>query len=214
VTYSRRLDGLYLVVAPVLPPNPLLVVVEKALRGGVDIIQITAEKENTVTSRFVRDLLNLARQYSVPLLINGKLRLMHEVKADGMHFDTYDVTPDEVRRKLSQRCVVGYTLGNDPEWLKWAENVGADYVSFCSVFPTSSATQCEIVPIETVKAARSRTKLPIFAAGGINLQNAQLVLEAGVDGIAVMSAILKAQDPEQVTRSFKEIVIKYRRHLS
>jgi thiamine-phosphate pyrophosphorylase len=210
MTFSRRLEGLYLVVAPILPFDRLLVVVEKALTGGVDIMQFVSGEEASDTVGFGRDLSHLAKQHGVPFLINGKLQLMQEVGADGMHFDTYDTTPGEVRRKLGGRYIVGYTLGNDLERLKWAEDVGADYISFCSIFPTSSATQCEIVPIETVKAARSKTNLPIFAAGGIDLQNADLVLEAGADGIAVVSAILKARNPDQVARTFKDIIRKHR----
>jgi thiamine-phosphate pyrophosphorylase len=116
-----------------------------------------------------------------------------------------------VRQALGERSVVGYTLGNDLSKLKWAESVGADYVSFCSVFPTSSVTQCEIVPIEWVKSAKSISKLPVFASGGITLGNVHLVLEAGADGVAVISAILKASDPELAARSFKEIIRRYRR---
>jgi thiamine-phosphate pyrophosphorylase len=210
MTFSRRLEGLYLIVAPVLPFDRLLVVVEKALTGGVDIMQFVSGEEASDTVGFARDLSHLAKQHGVPFLINGRLQLMQESRADGMHFDNYDTTPGEVRRKLGGRCIVGYTLGNDLEKLKWAEDVGADYISFCSIFPTSSATQCEIVPIETVKAARSKTNLPIFAAGGIDLQNAHLVLEAGADGIAVVSAILKARNPDQVARTFKDIIRKHR----
>jgi thiamine-phosphate pyrophosphorylase len=214
VTDSKMLKGLYLVVAPILPFDGLLIAVEKALKGGVDVLQFIPENGSLETSSFAKHLLNLTRQYGVPFLVNGELELMQRIKADGMHFDTYDMTPSEIRQRLGERCIVGYTLGNDLERLKWAENVGADYVSFCSIFPTSSATQCEIVPIQTVKTARARTTLPIFAAGGINLHNARLVLEAGADGIAVISAVLRASDPEQIARSFKEIIRRYRTHIS
>jgi thiamine-phosphate pyrophosphorylase len=70
------------------------------------------------------------------------------------------------------------------------------------------------VPLETIRTARSRTSLPIFAAGGINLENAHLVLEAGVDGIAVTSALLKAKDPKQTAISLKKIIRNYRRNIS
>jgi thiamine-phosphate pyrophosphorylase len=214
VTYLKKLEGLYLVVAPILPLDRLLVVVEEALKGGVDIVQFISKEKTSEASGFAGHLLNIAKQHGVPFLINGKLQLMRKIKADGMHLDTYDITPSEVRQKLGGQCIVGYTLGNDLERLKWAEDVGADYISFCSVFPTVSAPQCEIVPIETVKAARSRTRLPMFAAGGINVQNAHLILEAGADGVAVTSAILKARDPEQVARLFKETIRKYQTHIS
>jgi thiamine-phosphate pyrophosphorylase len=210
MTSCRKLEGLYLVVVPILPFDQLLVVVEKALTGGVDIMQFASGEVTSDTVRFARDLSHLAKQHGVPFLLNSELQLMQEVRADGMHFDAYDITPDAVRRRLGRECIVGYTLGNDLEKLKWAENVEADYVSFCSVFPTSSATQCEIVPLETVKVARSKTNLPIFAAGGIDLQNAHLVLEAGADGIAVISAILRARNPDQAAETFKDIIRKNR----
>jgi thiamine-phosphate pyrophosphorylase len=60
------------------------------------------------------------------------------------------------------------------------------------------------VPIETIRAAKFQTTLPIFAAGGINITNAELVLKAGVNGIAVTSALLEAEDPEQTALAFKE----------
>lgn len=206
----KKLEGLYLVVTPLLPLRKLLTVVEKALKGGVDILQLIPGKASSQVSQFAKNLLNKARRYDVPLLINGDIQLMQRIQADGVHFDSYGVTPETVERIVGRKCTVGYTLGNDLERLKWSENVKADYVSFCSIFPTSSASQCEIVPIETLRAARSRTTLPIFAAGGIEPKNAHLVLEAGADGIAVISAILEARDPEQAAKSFKEIICKFR----
>jgi len=208
----KKLEGLYLVVDPTIPRVKLLEIVEKALRGGVDIIQLwSSGQESSGLLELAQDLLGLAKQYNAPFIINSDLKLAKQVGADGVHFDGYDVPPVEVRQALGEESVVGYTLGNDLSKLKWAESVGADYVSFCAVFPTSSVTQCEIVPIESVKLAKSMSKLPVFASGGINLSNVHLVLEAGADGVAVISAILKANDPELVARSFKELIRRYRR---
>lgn len=209
----RRLQGLYLVVDPTMPHHRLLDVVEKALKGGVDVLQLWKAWQNRFkTIGLARELLNLANDYDVPLIVNNDLQLAKDVEAHGVHMDGYDVIPTDVRKALNEQTVVGYTLGNDLEWLKWAENVGADYVSFCSVFPTMSATQCEIIPLSTIRSAKSVTHIPVFASGGINLSNAHLVLETGVDGIAVISSILKAQDPEKTTKSFKDIIKKYRSH--
>lgn len=208
--YFRKLEGLYLVVAPILPFDKLLVPVEKALSGGVDIVQFVPGEEGLETLGFAERLSDLVQQHNVPFLINGNLLLAEEIGAEGMHLDGYDVKPKKVRQVLGKRCIVGYTLGNDLKRLTWAETMEADYVSFCSIFPTSSATQCNMVPIETLKAAKSATKLPIFAAGGITPRNAHLVLETGADGIAVTSAILKTKDPKQAARSFKEVIRRYR----
>jgi len=208
-----KLEGLYLVVSPVMPFDKLLVAVKKALKGGVDLLQLIPGEKSSEISRLTEDLSSLTEQHSVPFLINGNLQLAKEVGADGLHFDRYDLTPREVKQVLGKQCIIGYTLGNNFEKLKWAETVGADYVSFCSVFPTSSATQCDIVPIETIRAAKVQTTLPVFAAGGINLNNAELVLKAGVNGIAVTSALLAAEDPEQTALAFKEIIRKVRAKL-
>ena len=206
-----KLEGLYLVVSPVMPFDKLLVAVKKALKGGVDLLQLIPGEESSEILRLAEDLSSLTEQYDVPFLVNGNLQLAKEVGADGLHLDRYDVTPSEVKQVLGKQCIIGYTLGDNLEKLKWAETVGADYVSFCSVFPTSSATQCDIVPIDTIRAAKLQTTLPIFAAGGINLNNAERVLKAGVNGIAVTSALLKAEDPEQTALAFKEIIRNVRK---
>ena len=203
-----------MVIAPILTSNELLIAVKKALKGGVDALQFVPERQTMETLELAKDLSRLSGQFDVPFLINGNHLLAKEIKADGLHFDSYDIVPDEARRILGERCIVGYTLGNDLKRLEWAESMGADYVSFCSIFPTSSATQCGTVPLETIRAAKSRTKIPIFAAGGITPKNAHLVLEAGADGIAVTSAILKAKSPEQATMSLKGIVDRYRAPVS
>ncbi len=207
----QKFEGLCLVVDPTVPHLQLLDIVQESLKGGVDILQLWSPSQQYSGSlRLAEALMNLAKQYNVPLIINNDIKLAKQAHAHGVHLDECDVTPDKVREELSEPSVVGYTLGNDLDKLRWAENVGADYVSFCAVFPTTSVTQCEIVPINTVKLAKSMTALPVFASGGINLSNAQLVLEAGADGIAVISAILKANDPAQTARAFKEIICKYR----
>jgi thiamine-phosphate pyrophosphorylase len=206
----KKLQGLYLVVDPSIPQRKLLITVKKALTGGVDILQLWSplEKVPQITE-IALSLLNLANQSNVPLIINNNLQLAKEIGAHGVHMDQYDMAPSETRKFLNEQSIVGYTLGNDLKRLKWAEKVGADYVSFCAVFPTSSVTQCEIVPLESIRLAKSMTKMPVFASGGINLDNVRSVLEAGADGIAVISAILKARDPEQAAKSFKSIILEY-----
>jgi thiamine-phosphate pyrophosphorylase len=211
VTGLTRLQGLCLVVDSSVPRSGLLDIVEKALKGGVDLLQLWKPRRNSLKMReLARELLNLANDYGVPLIINNDIELAKDVEADGVHFDGYDVTPSDARKALNEQSIVGYTVGNELKWIKWAETVGADYVSFCSVFPSASANQCEIIPLGAIRSAKSVARIPVFASGGITLSNVHLVLEAGVDGIAVISAILKASDPRQAAKSFKAIIHKYR----
>lgn len=207
----KKLQGLYLVVDPSVSNRKLLVTVKKALRGGVDLLQLWAPSEYSgKISEIAQSLLDLANQSRVPLIINNDLQLAKDTGAHGVHMDQYEMTPSEIRRSLGSQSIVGYTLGNDLKRLKWAEKMGADYVSFCAVFPTSSVSQCEIVPLDSIRLAKSMARIPIFASGGITLDNVRSVLEAGADGIAVISAILKAQDPEQIAKSFKKIILEYK----
>jgi len=199
------------VVDPTMPHRTLLDVVEKALKGGVDMLQLWATgQKKPKPLELAKKLLDLANGYNVPLIINNDIQLAKEVEAHGVHMDRYNVVPADVRIALGEQSVVGYTVGNDLERVKWAETVGADYVSFCAVFPTTVVTQCEIIPLHTIKSAKSLTHLPVFASGGINLSNVHLVLETGVDGIAVISSILKAQNPEKAAESFKKIINEYK----
>jgi thiamine-phosphate pyrophosphorylase len=209
--HFEKLAGLYLVVSPILPTEKLLYATEKALDGGVDILQFSAGKE--IADMYVTSsvLAGLAKKHEIPFLINNSLELAKKVKADGVHFDTYDVSPVEARRVLGSHCIVGYTVNIDMEKIRWAEEAGADYVSFCSIFHQCTAAQCPMVSLETVKNARSLTKLSMFAAGGINLDNAHLVLEAGADGIAVTSALLQPENPQETAEAFKKMIDKYRK---
>ncbi len=203
---KRRLSGLYFVVDPTDASEKLFTVLEAALRGGVDIVQVWSAWQNREPLiDKVTDIHNLTRRYGVSLIINNDVDMAEIISAEGVHMDSYDLTPREIRTRL-ESCIVGYTTGNDLQRVKWAERVGADYISFCSIYPSPSVTNCDIVPLETVKKARKMVEIPIFASGGINLGNAKEVLEAGADGIAVISAIQRAGSPEKAAREFKEIV--------
>ncbi len=202
-----KLSGLYFVVDPTEASDKLLGTLERSLRGGVDLVQVWSSwKQRDQFINVVQRICVIARRYGKPLLINNDLIMAKKVDADGLHADNFDLTPDQVRAKLGSDKIVGYTTGNDLSRVKWAEGKGADYVSFCSIFPTSSVATCEIVPLDTVKKARRMVKLPIFASGGINLHNAARVIEAGADGIAVISALQKATDPEATARELKKAI--------
>jgi len=204
-----KLKGLYLVVDLSIKKDELLNKVEKALKGGVDILQVWYNwSDLNYAYEVSKDLLRLAKKYNAPLLINGNYQLANDIGADGVHFDTYEITPDQVKR-LNKNLIVGYTIGNDLNRAIWAEKIGADYISFCACFPTSTVSSCDIVPLEVVKDAKTKLKIPVFASGGINLKNVDRVLETGVDGIAVISAILYADDPENAARKFKEKLLSF-----
>ena len=211
---NQKLGGLYLVVSSILPNDKLVLATAEALEGGVDMLQFIPRHGTPETTTLATKLATLARRNNTPFLVNGDLKIAKDIEADGIHFDTYEKAPNEIRRMLGKDQIIGYTVSNDTERVLWADQAGADYVSFCSVFPPCTGVQCPIVPLETIKAMKSKTALTMFAAGGISLENVHLVLEAEVDGIAVTSALLKAQNPRQTAIAFKNIIRSYRTNIS
>ncbi|HEX7079457.1 MAG TPA: thiamine phosphate synthase [Gammaproteobacteria bacterium] len=195
--------GLYLVVDPKPGADIVLPKVAAALRGGVGLLQVWnhwGEGQDPVD--FVARTLALGRAHGVPVLVHERPDLLDAAGADGIHYDAPALGPEEVRRAAGRAVLYGVTCGNDLERVRWAANEGADYVSFCAMFPSPSAGECEIVSLETVAAARALGDITIFASGGVTPENASRVLEAGADGVAVISGILGAEDPESAARRY------------
>jgi len=201
----NKLSGLYFVVDP--GGKGAAATLDSALLGGVDAVEVWANwKDRREFVRLVKEMRELTNSYTAPLIINNDLEMARIVDADGLHLDDYEITPSAVRSALGPQSYVGYTTGNDLSRVIWADDRGADYISFCSVFPSSSVGECEIVPLEVVRKSRGLTNLSIFASGGITPLNAGIVMDAGVDGIAVVSAIQRASDPRSVAEQFKRII--------
>lgn len=204
MTAARRLPGgLYLVVDPADGLEHVLPRIEAALVGGVDVLQIWDHwAPSQDAAAFVEATLAASRPRGVPVLVHGNLELLAGSGADGIHYDTPSSTPAEVRERAGRDVIYGVTCGNDLERVQWAERERADYVSFCSMFPSPSVGACELVSLETVTAARALTRVTLFASGGITPGNAGAVVAAGADGIAVVSGILGAEDPADAARAY------------
>ncbi|HKW04108.1 MAG TPA: thiamine phosphate synthase [Nitrososphaerales archaeon] len=204
---KRIKKGVYLVVDPSYGEERVLSVTEASMRGGLDVLQLWASwKDDKKAIDLGLRLKEIAERYSVPFLINNDLEVALKIGADGVHLDGTEPVPSRIREKMGSDSIVGVTCSTNMEKVLWAEKSGADYISFCSMYPSSSVNECDIVPLGMVREARRSVSLPIFASGGINLLNAHEVLGAGADGIAVISTIMGAKDPGGVTRQLKEIV--------
>ncbi len=209
--------GLYFIVditsVDKLGIEKLCEIVEKAIKGGVDIIQIWAEEADWRRNfdelcNVSKRIIEISHEYKVPVLVANDVGLCLAVGADGVHLDGYEIPKTsafEIKRTIGEDKIVGVTCGNDIGKIKWAKENGVDYISFCSVFPSASVSSCEIVPLDMIKRAKEilGDDFPVFASGGIAIENVDVVLSAGVDGVAVISAIMRADDPEMVSSAFK-----------
>lgn len=199
--------GLYLVADPAGGADAVLPKIEAALRGGVRVLQVWDHwMHGQDAAAFVDAAVAIARPHGVPVLVNENVELLEATAADGIHFDSPRMTPAALRKALGRDAIYGITCGNDFDRVRWAAREHADYVSFCSMFPSPSAGACELVEIETIARARALGEVTIFASGGITPANAATILEAGAHGIAVISGILGAADAEAAARDYARAI--------
>lgn len=208
--HRRTFDlGLYLVVGRGdCAGRPLLEVVEAAVAGGVTLVQL---REKQVPSEEVatvaRELVALLRPLGVPLIVNDDLEAALAADADGLHVGQDDAPPAEVRRRLPGDRILGLSVGSAEE-AKTADPAAVDYVGVGPVFATPTKGDAGL-PLGTAGLASLRklvAGLPAVAIGGIKRETAGAVMAAGVEGVAVVSAIAGAADPEAAARALRKAI--------
>ncbi len=205
--------GVYLVVDPSALDHEAFQKIRQALQSGLAAIQLWNHwKQPGSAKDTINKVLELARPFDVPVLINEHWELLLETEADGIHFDLPSNNLPLIRKVVNRKIITGITCGNDLSTVQYAIDQHMDYISFCSVFPSGSANSCEWVKPATIAAARSLTSMPIFAAGGITADNLPPLLATGLDGIAVINSIMKASDPAAVTSNFNKILQHQKTH--
>jgi thiamine-phosphate pyrophosphorylase len=175
--------------------------VRAALRGGVTAVQLR-EKECAT-----RDFVELARALrailapaGVPLVVNDRVDVALAAGADGIHIGQSDMEYRDARRLLGPDAIIGLSV-ETPEQAGRAASFDVDYLGVGPVFPTP--TKSDAAPawgIEGLAALRRASRHLLVAIGGIHRENVADVIRAGADGIAVVSAICAAPDPEQAAR--------------
>lgn len=199
--------GVYLVVDPSALNAAAIDTIRAALDSGLAAIQLWNNWKNiTAKAELVMQITQLTAGYQTPVLVNEHWELLTETDADGVHFDRPTENLPLIRAAINRDFICGVTCGNDLHAVQYAIDYQLDYISFCSVFPSSSANSCEWVQPATIAAARAITNMPVFAAGGITAGNLPDILHTGIDGIAVINSIMKAADPAKVTAEFNQIL--------
>jgi thiamine-phosphate pyrophosphorylase len=206
MTGQRKIEGgVYLVIDPALGLNSILPKIEEAIKGGISVLQVWNNWGNTSNKiEFIETICKAAHVHNIPVLINEDWELMLSTSLDGAHFDNIPLDLNQIRKTIARPFICGITCGNDLSHIDWAVDNNLNYISFCSMFPSASAGVCEIVTPETVTRARQLTTLPIFLAGGITLNNINKLERLNMDGVAVISAIMKADDVKTTAAAFKE----------
>ena len=168
--------------------------VELSVLGGASVVQL---REKTASSREMFDLAKRVKQvtdkYGVPLIINDRLDICMAVDAAGVHLGQSDLPCREARRILGADKIIGVSAATPEEAAK-AQSDGADYLGVGAVFPTSTKTNTRHVTPDIIRGIRSAVTIPFVVIGGVNPQNITQLYGLGIDGAAVISAVIAQPD--------------------
>ncbi len=187
--------GVYAITPESADTDHLLRQVEAALAGGVAAVQYR-DKSGDVARRHEQasELVALCRRFGVPLIVNDDLRLADLCDADGVHLGRDDSSLREARIILGKDKIVGVSCYQSLELALAAQSGGADYVAFGSFFASPTKPAAERAGLDLLRDAAPLIHLPLVAIGGITLENAALLLDAGADSLAVLSTLFAAPD--------------------
>lgn len=175
-------------------------VASAALRGGACVIQLR-DKRLTVRELYpiALELREITREYGAVFIVNDSVELALAVDADGVHLGQEDMPADVARRLMGPDRIIGVSTHSVDEAMA-AERDGADYIGFGPMYVTATKDAGAAKGPEGLKLVRGCVRIPVVAIGGIKASNAKQVIEAGADGIAVITAVTAAADIEAAAR--------------
>lgn len=187
-------------------------VVEAAIKGGVTCVQL--REKSCSTREFIAQALSvkdLLKRHQVPLIINDRIDVAQAVHADGVHLGQTDMPLKMAKAILKDTMIVGISA-ESLEHAVQAEKDGADYIGVSPIFSTPTKTDtASPLGLKGLTDIRASVKIPLVGIGGLKKENAGAVIKHGADGVAVVSAIVSADDPEKAARELRGIVDQARR---
>ncbi|MEJ2142556.1 MAG: thiamine phosphate synthase [Gammaproteobacteria bacterium] len=146
----------------------------------------------------------LCRQHQCLFIINDDTELALQVDADGVHIGQSDVSLQDARRFLGKEKIIGVSCNNQLQWAIEAQHSGADYVAFGRFFPSQTKPMAPQAEPDLLQQAKTQLSIPVVAIGGITLETAGILLEAGADMLAVIHAIFAKQDVAAAAHEFRQ----------
>lgn len=182
-------------------------VVKEAVEGGVTIVQL--REKDCSSAEFYHlaiSLKNLLKPYNVPLIINDRLDIALACDAEGLHIGQSDLPYSIARKLMGNNKIIGLSVESVENAIE-ANKLDVDYIGISPVFDTNTKTDtARALGIEGVKEIAKISVHPCVGIGGINQHNTKDILEAGADGVSVVSAIMSAENPKQSAKIFSHII--------
>lgn len=179
--------------------------VEQAILGGCTMIQLR-EKELPSLEFYNQAVAvkQVTERYHIPLIINDRIDIAMAVQATGVHIGQHDLPAAAVRKVIGENMLLGVSASSIAEAIQ-AQQDGADYLGVGAMFPTGTKTDAESVSMEELQKIRAAVSLPIVVIGGINKGNAGRFKPMGIDGLAVVSAIIAQSDIKAAAAELKDL---------
>ncbi|MBE6964628.1 MAG: thiamine phosphate synthase [Ruminococcaceae bacterium] len=177
---------------------------EAALRGGATLVQLREKEKSTREYISLAENLHaICRQHNVPLIIDDRIDVAMAVGAEGVHLGQSDMPVGTARKILGDGVIIGATAKTVPQ-AKEAYEQGADYLGVGAIYPTTTKVKTVLTSTETLGDICRAVSIPVNAIGGLNNDNIDILRGIPIAGICVVSAIMKANDPEIAARSLLE----------
>lgn len=178
--------------------------VEESILGGATFVQL---REKDISSRqfyqYAKEVKEVTDYYKIPFVINDRIDIAQAVDADGVHLGQKDLPLEIARKILGKEKIIGISTGNVEQAIE-AEKNGADYIGIGTVFFTGTKKDINVpIGLDRLREIASKVAIPKVAIGGINENNTKDVITSGVDGVAVISAILGKEDIREASRVLK-----------
>jgi len=188
--------------------SSLFTAVDEALKGGLRAVQLREKDLGT------RDLLDMAykmreltRIYGAKLFINDRVDIALAVEGDGVQLGRQSIPAHAVRKTFRDKLKIGVSTHSLDEALG-AEKGGADFITLGPVYHTPSKMKYgEPIGVENLRNVKAKISIPVFAIGGIKLDEVSEVKETGADGVALISAILTAEHMKETTEEFLRLLV-------
>lgn len=200
---------LYLVTdRRLMSTNTLQEAVEQAIAGGCTLVQLREKDLSSLEFyHLAKEIKQITDGHHVPLIINDRIDIALSVNAAGVHLGQSDIPASVARKVIGKDGILGVSVSSVREALQ-AQNDGADYLGVGAMFPTGTKTDAEAVSMEKLQHIRQVVSLPIVAIGGINKETAAAFRNTGIDGLAVVSAILSQPDIKAAAEELKRLFRK------
>ncbi|MBE6856336.1 MAG: thiamine phosphate synthase [Ruminococcus sp.] len=178
--------------------------VEEACKGGVTLIQLR-EKERTTREyiTLAEKVHEITKRYDIPLIIDDRVDVALAVNAEGVHVGQSDMPVSIARQLMGDEKIIGATAKTVPQAVEAYEQ-GADYLGVGAIYPTTTKVRTVLTSVDTLKDIVKAVPIKVNAIGGLNKDNIYILKDSGIDGICVVSAIMKAENPRVATELLKE----------